>query len=540
MADTKWFYRLFEILPGAITWFFLLAPFVLSVFLPASVAYFIIAFDLFWLLKSTRMSYGLLRGYYRLSQAQKVDWAAKLGWLDDLDGTRANLQDQLVKLNRFRQRARYNQTVADLREIEALMPQQKTFLRPADIHHAVIMPIYHENIDTVRPSIQSVIDCVYDPKQIIFVLGYEMRGGEADLKVANQLEREFKSKFGQFIKIGHPDGLPGEIKGKGGNITFAGRELLRRIKAAKIDPNDVIVTTLDGDNRPDKQYFNYLTYKYCSDPNRLHKSYQPIPMFFNNIWDVPAPTRVVATSNSFWVIIEATRPHRLRNFSSHAQSLQTLIDTDFWSVTTIVEDGHQYWRTFFTYDGDHFVEPIYLPIYQDAVLASTTLRTFRAQFIQLRRWAYGVSDFPYVVKNCVKNKKIAASTKIVQIWRLFEGHFSWATAPLILLYVAWLPLYLNPHFKEQVLAHQLPVIASRVLTLAMVGLFITIWISLLSLPPRPARYRRGKYLLMLLQWVLVPVVAIVFGAFAAINAQTRLMIGKRLEVFQVTEKAIKK
>ena len=96
--------------------------------------------------------------------------------------------------------------------------------------------------------------------------------------------------------------------------------------------------------------------------------------------------------------VSSMRPHALRNFSSHAQSLQTLIDTDFWSVRTIVEDGHQFWRTYFRYDGDHQVFPVYVPVYQDAVLAKGYRRTLKAQFIQLRRWAWGASDVAYVIE----------------------------------------------------------------------------------------------------------------------------------------------
>jgi hypothetical protein len=116
----------------------------------------------------------------------------------------------------------------------------------------------------------------------------------------------------------------------------------------------------------------------------------------NNIWDAPAPMRVIATGNSFWNIILSMRPHMLRNFSSHAQPMEALIDTDFWSVRTIVEDGHQYWRTFFRYDGKHDVYPIYVPIYQDAVLTENYKKTLKAQFIQVRRWAWGASDIAYV------------------------------------------------------------------------------------------------------------------------------------------------
>jgi hypothetical protein len=262
-------------------------------------------------------------------------------------------------------------------------------------------------------------------------------------------------------------------------------------------------------------------------------------MFYNNIWDVPAPMRVIATGNSFWLLMETMRPHRLRNFAAHAQSLEALIEIDYWSLTSIVEDGFQFWRTYFTFDGDHEVVPVYTPVYQDAVLAKTYLKTFRAQFYQLRRWAWGVGDFAYVVRNSIANRQIPWSNKLPQIGRLFEGHFSWATAPLILTFVAWLPLYLNRQFSYQALAHNLPIITSRILTLASVTIFVTILISLISLPPKPARYRGWRFVMMAAQWVLLPVTSIAFSSFAAINAQTRLMFGKYVG-FYVTEKATKK
>src|SRR5262249_50209225 len=141
-----------------------------------------------------------------------------------------------------------------------------------------------------------------------------------------------------------------------------------------------------------------LSYLYAATTDPLYVSYQPIPLYTNNIWDAPAPMRVITTGNSFWNIVLSMRTHMIRNFSAHAQSLKTLIDTDFWSVRTIVEDGHQFWRTYFRYDGHHEVYPLYVPIYQDAVLSTTYWRTLKAQFVQLRRWAWGASDVAYVAE----------------------------------------------------------------------------------------------------------------------------------------------
>jgi hypothetical protein len=198
--------------------------------------------------------------------------------------------------------------------------------------------------------------------KVIFILAYEQRGGQQDLEVVTAIANKYRSKFADFLLIEHPADIPGEIIGKGPNITFAGRRLAEYIGKKKIDPEKLIVTTLDADHRVDRQYLSRLTYSYCINPNRLRTSFQPLAMFFNNIWDAPAPMRVIATGSSFWIMIESGRPHRLRNFASHAQSMQTLLDTDFWSVTSPVEDGHQYWRTYFTYDGDHTVEPLFIPI----------------------------------------------------------------------------------------------------------------------------------------------------------------------------------
>lgn len=539
-SDRRWFVRLADAFPGFVTWLFILGPVFLSLVEPVWVAYFIIAFDLVWLIKSMRLSTFLIRGYSRLYREERLNWTERLAWLSDLPAAQrlveGRLQAELEKPRRRRRGTR--QLIEDLHQLQALNENAAAILDPRDVYNVVILATYNETIDILEPSVKSLLETEYDSKKIIFILAYEERGGEQTKANALALVERYGDQFYHAEAIMHPDGLPGEVRGKGGNITFAGRKLTEYITEQKIDPEHVIVTTFDSDHRPGKHYFTYLTYAYCTNPNRVKKSFQPIPMFYNNIWEAPAPMRVIATGSSFWMIMESVRPKRMRNFAAHAQSLKALIDTDYWSVSTIVEDGHQYWRTYFAYEGDHEVVPLYTPVFQDAVLAQGYWRTFKAQYLQLRRWAWGVSDFSYVLRSFAKSRHFKLSEKVVQLWRLFEGHFSWATAPLILTFVAWLPLFLNRDFYETSLAHNLPVIASRILTVAMAGMAVTIFISLISLPPKPPGYKRHRAIGMVLQWVLLPVVTIVFSAFAAIEAQTRLMIGKRLD-FDVTEKAVK-
>jgi hypothetical protein len=250
--------------------------------------------------------------------------------------------------------------------------------------------------------------------------------------------------------------------------------------------------------------------------------------------------RVVATGNSFWNVMLSTRPHMLRNFSAHTQPMAALIDTDFWSVRTIVEDGHQYWRTWFRYDGNHEVYPIFVPIYQDAVLTDNYWRTLKMQFIQVRRWAWGCSDIPYFINQAFfKINDIPLHKKIAKGWRLIEGHLSWSTSPLLLLLAAYPLLFF--HTSSQpfgYLANELPQVASSLQRVAMVGIVLSFYLSMRSLPPKPLRYKRHRNLWMVMQWVYLIPTTLIYSAGAAIYSQTRLMFGKYLG-FVVTEKATK-
>ena len=551
-VDQRWFIRLWEIIPGAVTWTVLFGPVVLSLIEPVWVAYFIIAFDLYWMIKSFRLSINLIRSYGRLRAANHIDWMRRVEELKDPNTYLVQIENQLQQIgeahpeaigawpwSRSSERLEYRALTRERNRLIEVLEHERTMLQPGDIYHAVILATYNESIDILEPSVKALCEVDFPLKQLMLIIAYEERGGEATERIAHDLIERYGSRFAYAAAVKHPDGIVGEVRGKGGNISYAGRRLTEEIERRRIDPEHVVVTTFDSDHRASKNYFAYLTYVYALDPNRVHKSFQPIPMFYNNIWDAPAPMRVIATGNTFWQLMEMMRPHRLRNFAAHAQSLAALIVTDYWSVTTIVEDGHQFWRSYFAYDGDHEVVPIFTPIFQDAVLADTYTKTFKVQFLQLRRWAWGVSDIQFVVRNSITHKTIPWSNKLVQFGRLFEAHFTWATAPLILGFVAYLPLFLNRNFSHESLAYQLPIITSRIMTLSSITIIITALISIISLPPRPPRYRRSRGILMILQWLLLPLTSIGFGAFAAINAQTRLMFGRYLE-FNVTEKASKK
>ncbi|MCD6422152.1 hypothetical protein J7L13_02275, partial [bacterium] len=203
------------------------------------------------------------------------------------------------------------------------------------------------------------------------------------------------------------------------------------------------------------------------------------------------------------------------------------------------EDSRTYYRVFFRYKGRHSCVPIFVPVYMDAIYADTIWETLKNQYLQKRRWAWGVEHFPYLVKECLRHPEIPFFKKWSLVFRHLEGHISWASASLIIALGGWWPFLLNPYFRTSILSFYLPFFAQRLLTLTWIGILISGWVSILLLPPRPKKFGRIKTLGVFLSWVFVPITAIFFGALPALDAQTRLMLGKYLG-FWVTPKKLPK
>ncbi len=508
-------YRFFEILPGFLSWTILIVPVALAIVKPSASALFIIAYMLIWFAKNVGISIRAVQGVRLMHKHMKLPWPQLV---DDIRHQHASAGTPS-----------WHQ--ANIKRLQNAPP----LVQPDDVIHAVIIAAYNESRAVLEPTIESVVKSDYDPKKVILVLAYEERGGPAMEEIVRDLKAQYGDTFLHTMAVKHPPDLPNEVVGKGGNITFAGRKLQEYVEKQGIDLLRVVVTTLDVDTRPHKKYLAALTYLYCLSPDPVRVSFQPVAMYTNNIWDAPALMRVVATGNSMWNTVLSLRPHVLRNFSAHAQGLQGLIETEFWSVRTIVEDGHQFWRSYFRFDGQYEVYPMYLPIYQDAVLAKTYIRTLKAQFIQLRRWAWGASDIAFVAEaGYFRRNKVPKVDLTFKFLRLLEGHVSWASSALLITIAAFIPAFLNP---EDYASNQLPLIASRIQTFALAGILVTLFFTLKTLPPKPERYKRRRTLLIMVQWVVLPIATIGYHATAALYSQTRLMLGKYLG-YVVTEKTV--
>jgi len=493
-------YRIFETIPGILVWLTLLGMILCSWLKPIWAAIFIIVFCSFWLLRVIHFSVHLVAGYLTMKKNLRIDWLKKL---DNLQLTTCNLQLQSWK----------------------------------DICHLVILPMYKEDFKIVRETFNALVNSCYPKEKMIVVLATEERGGEGAKKVADLITREFGDNFFKLLVTVHPKNLPGEIAGKGSNETWAGRQAKEKIiDYFKIPYDHIIVSCFDIDTQVFPQYFSCLAYHYLTSKNPTRCSYQPIPLYLNNLWESPFFSRVVSSCNVFWQMMQQQRPEKIITYSSHSMSFKALFEMDFWQTNVVSEDAGIFWKSFLFYDGNYRIVPLHYPISMDSCAAKNLWQTAINQYKQQRRWAWGSEGIPYLLFGCLKNKRIPFRKKFSYLFLIIEAFWAWGTNALLILFLGWLPLLFGgEEFNSTVLAHNLPSITRNLMSIATVGILICIVISTLLLTPRPKKYSRWKSLSMIVQWIFFPLTFIIFGAIPAIEAQTRLMLGKYMG-FWVTEK----
>lgn len=514
-------YRLLEMLPGTLSWGTLIFVTLCSWLAPVFIAFFIIAFDIYWLLKTVFLSMHLRATYKKMRQYMRIDWLERLKKeLNNSPQPSLNIREGILPSN--------------LRGGEG---ELKTW---EDVYHLIILPFYKEPYEVLDATLEAILNANYPKDKMIIVLASEQKAKEGAQKIAAQIRKKYGDNFFKFLATIHPADIVGELTGKGANATWAASQAKKEIvDALNLPYKNIIVSNLDIDTRVFPDYFARLTYEYLSAENPHQCSFQPIPVYNNNIWQANAFSRVVATSGTFWHMMQQERPERLATFSSHSMSWQALVDVDFWNTKNVSEDSRIFWKSLLFYDGNYQVVPLFYPVSMDANLASSFWQTAANVYRQQRRWGWGSENIPYLIFGFLKNKKIGLGKKIFWTFNHIEGFWSWGTNAIILFMLGWLPLFLGgPQFNLSVLSYNLPQITRFIMTLAMVGLVSSAIISTLLLPPRPPKYGRHKHLAMVLQWILLPLTILVFGALPGLEAQTRLMLGKYMG-FWVTPKADK-
>ena len=527
--------RFWEIIPGLSFWSVFFIAILLSWFKPVWAALFIVCFDLYWVLKAVNVATHLIASYRRFRVYVTLDWMAFVEMLPERQKLIESFKQNSVTAKKSLQRKFYKQQIARLS-----LPINNGIIDKdyREFYHVVIIPFVDESHEVLKSTFEALAEVQYPKDRMIMLLASEERAGQQAQETAAQIKAEFGDIFYKFFVTVHPDGLPGEIKGKSANTAYSVSSILPELEKLNIKQEQVLVSNFDSDTIVHPQYFGRVMYEFLTNEKPYRRSYQPIAVYNNNIWDSPAFIRVVSVSNSFWQFTESSRPDRLRTFSSHTMTLKALVEVGYWKKDIINEDGYIFWQCYLHYEGDYEVVPMFIPISLDTCLADTFWQTLKNQYKQKKRWAYNVEYYPHLIPQLIKSKA-PLFDRMYKLFQYVEGNFNWATASLLISILGWLPLFLGgPEFKQTVIAYNLPTVTRTLMTIATGFLIFSVYINLILLPPRPKKYSWVRSLMMYLQWFLVPITSVVFGSLPAIESQTRLMMGWYLE-FWVTPKSRK-
>ena len=486
--------RILEIIPGALVWTTLIAAVVLSFIRPLWVIYFIVVFDIYWLIRIAYFAIFLITSWRIYRRNIKIDWEKKL----------------------------------------PDCPQS------AGLYHLIFLPTVKESYEVLKTTMDALAVSKYPLSRIMVVLAGEERVKDLFLPKAERLAQEFSGVFKKVFITMHTV-KPDELIGKSANLNASARAVRPQLLAMGIPEEKVIVSSFDCDTIVHPQYFAHLTYTYCHTPDPLHSSYQPMVVYNNNIWTAPAALRVAAFGTTFWLMTELARPEFMATFSSHSMPWKMLVDVGYWQKNITSEDSRIFLQGFIRYNGKYRVTPLYLPVSMDTVGSENYWGYFKGLYKQQRRWAWGVENFPYLAWEMRKKVRpdFPKGKKWFMIFRTLEGMYSWATAPILMFVLGRLPLYLTQGSDREIaFVQNTPFTLQYVMTIAMIGTIIAMTLATRMLPPRPQTKKRWNWLVMIFQWVLTPVTFIVFGSIPAIDAQTRLMLGGRFRLgFNVSEKA---
>lgn len=529
--------RLFGILPGFLSWTILISLTVLSFFNPIRAAIIIVALNIFWLMRISYMTLFLAIAYMVLAVEKNTNWIERCQLLEKGRRGLPILREKIKVVKKQRQFKKYIDLKNEERELKWAIAKRLSIPHIDSIYHVVIIAAAKEGREVVEPGILGMIQSQFPAKRIVPIIAVEERTGASQAAMARGLQKKYRENFYDFLVTVHPDGLPGEAQVKGANVTFAAKRAAEFFKEEKIPFENIIVSCFDADTIPSPNYFAALTYHFMRNPSRTRASFQPIPVYHNNILEAPAFVRILETGSSFFQLIEATNPEKLVTFSSHSMSFQALVEIGYWPVDMISDDSAIFWKALIHYGGDYRVVPMYVTLSMDAVLGQNLGKTIQQVYKQKMRWAWGVENFPIVMRAFCADKRISLYQKLRYTIKLLEMHITWATLGFLITFIGWLPaIFATQEFSSSVFYYNSSKIAELIFNLASFTFIVTIIIAQMLLPKHQNRQIPWFHrILYALEWLLIPLVFTFLSCLPALDAQTRLARGRMMKFF-VTEK----
>ncbi|HEX6488030.1 MAG TPA: glycosyltransferase family 2 protein [Candidatus Dormibacteraeota bacterium] len=494
-------HRLLEAVPGLTSWTLLLAPAWVSIVTGAMgldgaywIAVAILAFDCYWLVRSLFVITNIYRTWFRLRHAMATDWLAKC-----------------------------EEPVGEGR------PQ------PLDYYHLAIIPTYTEPYHVLQETVRAIADAAYPTeRKLVAVITRET--DEAGWGHVARLREEFGSRLAAFYHVKDPL-EPGIVIGKSAAMNWGGRWMHQVLLDEGYDPSLVLVTDLDSDYRVHRQYLPWVSYHHAREEDRDCVLWQPVPLFHNNIWRVPTAVRVMSASTTQWQMYLHSRPARLVAFSSYTCSLKFVHDAGYWDKDVIPEDSRFYWKAFFSFGTRFRVKPLYLPLYGDSPTGRDYAAAHLSQYNQIKRWAWGITDIPYVLERLFGHAEIPLRARLRRFFNLYVNHVNWVFLPVLLMFGASMPIWVSTDFSLTTFGENVWGLSTAIVTCTLATVVALIYLEARMLPPKPKEWSLPRRLVAHLQYFAYPAVGLVLSVIPALEAHTRLLFGQYLE-YKITEKGV--
>jgi cellulose synthase/poly-beta-1,6-N-acetylglucosamine synthase-like glycosyltransferase len=479
--------RFFDVVIPVLSWLIITMPLWMSPFHPALVAYFIIAFDLYFLYSCLQTVYYSTLSFNLVSAAEKTPFKELL-----------NKHAHAHKL-----------------------------------YHFIVIPNYKEPLHKLEKTIDHIVASGYQASQLILVLAFEKRE-ESALSKAAALQSKYKDSFRTILESYHIL-QPHEEAGKASNQTAAAKDISAYVRQHAIDPKYAVLTICDADSVLPENYFDYLGYTYLHDEDRIHHFYWAPVLLYNNFWQLPLFIRIQATLSSILRLAFLSQKDNLIQISTYSASLWLIEEIGYWDVDIIPEDWHVFLQAYFKFGEKVKTIPLYTLIGSDAVFAGSLVKTFLTRYEQEKRWAWGVSDIGYALRRSISTPHIPMMPKAKKIAFLIKNHLLWPVSFFILTVSASIPPLINPNFKSTVLGFLLPQLSGIILTVSSSMIIIYVFLDIQLRKKMNIHTKLSAVPMMLIQWYFLPIISFLLSSLPALESHTRIILKKNI-TYKVTEK----
>ena len=497
--------RFLEILPGFLTWMLLLSPVWLGFFYPALIIFFLTFLTVFWFYLGIKFIYGAFKGYNKYQEELAVSWYEEVKKLDY-----KNLPDK-----------------------DTLPATLK------DLKHLLLIPVVNESKEILKAGLESIVNQSFPSKQVFLTYTIEEKYSEEVKKNIEEITKPYEDKFFKILIFVHPAGIVGEAIGVGGaNRTWGAKGTIEYMRKSKIQIKDFIFSSLDADHVLHEHYLSRLSHLYLTNDKRNNKFYTTaVHLFNNNHWQVPVLARVEANAVTIGTMSEwAISPDFKETFAAYSCSLQTLVDADYWDVTLGVDDSVFYWRAFFKRGGNFTGVCHWIPYSADAVESETIVKTYKSLYKQLLRWGWGIVKFPIAIKGFLTEAEIPLKTKIMWTFKQLEREVLLINTVFLINFGFATVTLVNPYVKQSNFAYSLPDLISFIMTITLIFLLPGTYLRLKVAPDFPKRWGPIRKTFAFLEGFAVIINLLTFSFFPYIEAQTRLMLGKKMKDLYHTPK----